>query len=385
MSHDRLLILAPSLGLVSETFILRHCSDLASGPAIGTFHNVNCPPTVDPDSVVQLPEPPVPHPGIRARVVDRLRPRERRHAHRGTRLLSETAIDMILTHSRRTGSTVALLEYLDRWTNAIPKLKDHGLRVVVHGHGYDLSSAMRNPATKAMYQRYLPSADAVVVPSDFARDRLADFGLRNVEVVPYGVPPAAASSHPRHSSPVRAVAVGRLVPKKDPIGLLAVVAGAVAAGADVRLDVFGDGPLRPAVERAITSLALGDFVHLHGAQPNPVVRDVLRSADIFVQKSVTALGGDEEGLPVAILEAMAAGLPVLSTRHAGIPEAVVDDVTGLLFEEDDVHGLAAGLARYVKDPALRERHGAAGRARSGARFTWETNRSELRRVLQLDG
>src|SRR5690606_29444154 len=126
-------------------------------------------------------------------------------------------------------------------------------------------------------------------------------------------------------------------------------------------------------------------VTLHGGQPHAVVLGLMRECDIFLQHSRTdPVTGDEEGLPVAILEAMAHALPVVSTRHAGIPEAVIEGVNGLLVDEGDVDGMAQGLSTLARDAELRRRFGHAGWERARQQFTWELERTRLRSVLGLD-
>jgi glycosyltransferase involved in cell wall biosynthesis len=106
-------------------------------------------------------------------------------------------------------------------------------------------------------------------------------------------------------------------------------------------------------------------------------------AQAFVQHSVEASDGDCEGLPVAILEAMGHGLPVVSTRHSGIPEAVSDGETGLLVEEHDVDGMADAMCALLEDPARAEAMGRAGRARVEAHFTHEKTAARLREIMGL--
>jgi len=105
-------------------------------------------------------------------------------------------------------------------------------------------------------------------------------------------------------------------------------------------------------------------------------------ADIFVQHSMTdPETGDEEGLPVAILEAMSAALPVVSTRHAGIPEAVVDGSTGYLVNEGESAAMAERLIILARNHDLREPLGAAGWARAKEHFTWDRERASLLHIL----
>src|SRR5690606_2027114 len=93
--------------------------------------------------------------------------------------------------------------------------------------------------------------------------------------------------------------------------------------------------------------------------------------------------GDEEGLPVAILEAMASGLPVVSTRHAGIPEAVIEGTTGYLVDEGDTAGMAAHVVRLARDAELRRRMGHAGWQRALQSFSWPRERARLLELLGL--
>src|SRR5207249_2345004 len=119
-------------------------------------------------------------------------------------------------------------------------------------------------------------------------------------------------------------------------------------------------------------------VTLHGDQAPPFVDGLLAGADVFMQHSMRdPETGDEEGLPVAILEAMAHGLPVVSTVHAGIPEAVVDGATGRLSAEGDVDAMALHLAHLAEDREERLRLGTAGWRRARDRFTWAEERSRL--------
>jgi glycosyltransferase involved in cell wall biosynthesis len=153
----------------------------------------------------------------------------------------------------------------------------------------------------------------------------------------------------------------------------------------LRLDYVGDGELLSAAQQFVRAFNMEDRVTLHGGQPSEVVLDLMRRADMFLQHSMTdALTGDEEGLPVAILEAMANSLPVLSTRHAGIPEAVVEGRTGYLVEEGNSAAMADRLLALARDPELRESMGKTGWQRARERFSWEKECADLRQVLGLD-
>jgi colanic acid/amylovoran biosynthesis glycosyltransferase len=281
---------------------------------------------------------------------------------------------------REHGVRAVLAEYLDIWLPFLPTFAQAGVRCVAHAHGYDVSVRLREEHWRSAYLDYRGTAE-VVTMSQCNRARLLDLGLapEQVHVVPYGVDVPVAQSRP-HGDPVHVLAVGRLVGKKSPLTTLEACRRAVALGARLHLTVIGDGPLRDELQQAATAAEL--TVELPGARPHDEVLAAMRDADVFVQHSVTDdKSGDEEGLPVAILEAMAHGLPVVSTRHAGIPEAVVEGLSGFLVDEHDVDAMAEHLSVLAADPDLRHRFGAAGRQIVLDRFTWDAERAGLLAVL----
>jgi glycosyltransferase involved in cell wall biosynthesis len=180
-------------------------------------------------------------------------------------------------------------------------------------------------------------------------------------VIPNAVDVAAAHRAVHGGGRTRIVAVGRLQRPKDFFTLVRAVKG-LPAGA-FEMAVVGEGPDRRRLEQEIRGLGLSDRVHLYGERRD--VRDVLANSDLFV------LSSSSEGLPLSVLEAMAAGLPVIASRVGGIPELVVDGVTGILVPPGDESALGAALRRLVDDSALRRRLGDAGHARAAERFDLE--------------
>ncbi|MDP4992277.1 MAG: glycosyltransferase, partial [Marivita lacus] len=119
-----------------------------------------------------------------------------------------------------------------------------------------------------------------------------------------------------------------------------------------RLDFIGDGPLLEPTRALAQELGVADKLRFHGAQPHHTVRDRLMSTQFFLQHSVTARDGNTEGLPTAIQEAMACGCITVSTRHAGIPEAIDEGETGFLVAEHDADGFAKAIAAAINVPDL---------------------------------
>ena len=145
-----------------------------------------------------------------------------------------------------------------------------------------------------------------------------------------------------------------------------VLIEAVAGLADARLVIIGDGPLRGALERQAREL--GDRVRFLGALPSDEVAQWMRRASVLAAPSLTAADGDAEGLPNVVVEAAASGLPVVGTKHSGIPEAIEDGTSGFLVPEGDAGALAARLADLLGSESLRRDMGAAARRLAERKF-----------------
>jgi len=143
--------------------------------------------------------------------------------------------------------------------------------------------------------------------------------------------------------------IGRFVEKKSPTNTIKAFAKALPKISGARLIMYGEGPLLPDSKKLVKDLGLNKFIEFRDSCEHNEVPRILRSADIYVQHSLTASNGDSEGTPVTILEAGAIGLPVISTRHAGIPDVVIDQKTGILVDEGDIVGMAQAMVSLSKD------------------------------------
>ena len=234
-------------------------------------------------------------------------------------------------------------------------------------------------------RRVFDRAARVVVLSEHMRRALAQQGCpgEKLEVVRLGVDverfaAAGAGRTPRaDGSPLRVLMVGREVDKKGFDDGLAACRAVIDRGVACTVSVLGTGgPLAPRLRAQAASLGL-DVRWLDPASPVPAA---MAAADVLLVPSRTAADGDEEGTPTVIVEGGAAGLPVVSTRHAGIPEQIVDGETGWLARERDLRGLADALVAVARDPARAHAMGRAGRARMARDFGLAAHRERLHEV-----
>jgi colanic acid/amylovoran biosynthesis glycosyltransferase len=175
-----------------------------------------------------------------------------------------------------------------------------------------------------------------------------------VEIVHCGVSPQIFPFVRAGRDAKRILAIGRLDHIKGFSHLVSACGLLHERGVAFECDIVGSGPLQDALSAQIEALGLRGKVRLLGARKQEEVRGFLHSAAMFVLPSVVTPRGDRDGIPVAMMEAMASGVPVVSTRVSGIPELVEDGVTGLLADPGDAVSLSACIERMIGDPALVE-------------------------------
>lgn len=358
---NTLAVFTMQLRSVSETFVRRHLEDLAPGRTVavsrmvGLANEEHFPVFFEERWALRLPVRLAIRAGIKRR-----------------RLL-EASIERFL---RRHQADVVLGEYLDQFSDFVPLLDRMGLRYVVQGHGMDLSSSLRLPQMIERYQVY-QSAAAILTRCDFHRRRLIEIGLPadKIHVNPGGVDIPSALPVRGTMASTRFLAVGRMVPQKAPIMLLEAFRLAALVNSDITLDYVGGGQLFPAVQQFVKACGLERRVRLHGIATEDEKMRLLRECGVFVQHSaVDPEMGNEEGLPAAIQEAMANGLAVVSTRHSGIPEAVLEGETGLLVDEGNVKAMAEA---FLEVPSIAVALGNAGYLRAVANYSWDQEKARL--------
>jgi colanic acid/amylovoran biosynthesis glycosyltransferase len=187
---------------------------------------------------------------------------------------------------------------------------------------------------------------------------------------------------PPAQGPLRVLTVGRLVEKKGVRYALEATAKLVCQGRDLEHVIIGDGPLRAELEALSASLGLSGRVSFMGVRAHATIVDELARAHLFLAPSITSATGNEEGVPNTLKEAMACGVPVVSTRHAGIPELVEDGASGLLAPERDSDALAERIAFLIDHPEAWDGMGRRGRATVEATYAAPVAHARLHTIYR---
>jgi colanic acid/amylovoran biosynthesis glycosyltransferase len=231
-------------------------------------------------------------------------------------------------------------------------------------------------------------AQAIAVISDFNRSFLAPYGAGSdtpVRLVHCGVVPSAYAFRPRAlpaNGPVRAICVATLNELKGHAVLLDALATGGSQLERVSLDLVGGGPLESSLRAQVERLGLESRVQFHGRRTEDEVARMLDQADVFVLASVVTPTGRMDGIPVALMEALAAGLPVIASRLSGIPELIRDGETGLLAPPGDSVDLARAFRRLLADPEATVVRALAGRRLIEREFDVERSAD---RMLEMFG
>ena len=247
--------------------------------------------------------------------------------------------------------------------------------VVCSFHGIDVS-AHAQKFGPGLYDDVKFRLHKALPVSNFFRDRLISYGFlsSDVQVHRVGIDTSKFSFQARDWSgdPVfRLLSVGRLVPKKGFEYGIRAVARALQLRPEIQLQysIAGEGAGHDNLQGLIAELGLSSRVVLLGALPHQQITQLMSAAHVMLVPSVTGEDGDMEGIPTVTMEAMASGLPILATKHSGIPEAVIDGYCGLLSPERDSDGMAASIIQLHDNPGLGGQLGRRGRNH----VDWEFN------------
>ncbi|GAA0998857.1 glycosyltransferase [Subtercola frigoramans] len=246
----------------------------------------------------------------------------------------------------------------------VPTLRKAHIPLVVSVYGFDVSKKLPETAKGRRDSKRLREAfdysSAIIANSQFMAESAIGRGAdpEKLHVVHLGiVTDPNVQQTPRQRAGI--LFVGRLVEKKGVSDLISAVSTLNAGFENTKLIIVGDGPLRFDLEAQAQRLGVNaEFV---GSLPPATIKSLMTNALLLAVPSKTAADGDSEGLPTIILEAANEGLPIVATTHSGIPEAVKNEITGLLVPEGQPDLLAAALSRLLSDPDFAAELGAAGK------------------------
>ncbi|NEQ73523.1 MAG: glycosyltransferase [Okeania sp. SIO2C9] len=228
--------------------------------------------------------------------------------------------------------------------------------------------------------RLFQEADYFIAVSEFIRSQLIEKGCpsEKIKVNYIGIDVDKFTPNPEVKREPIVLFVGRLIEKKGCEYLIRAIAQVQKTIPNIKLVVIGDGILRSSLESLAGSL-LSNYCFL-GVQPPEVVKEWMNKAFLLGAPSITTATGESEGLPIVILEAQAMGLPVISSIHAGIPEAIIDGETGFLAQEKDWESLAKYILNLHENVELREQFSALGRRRIETEFNLKLNAVKLEEI-----
>ena len=282
------------------------------------------------------------------------------------------------------GVDLVLAEYGPTGVAVVDACLQAGVPLVVHFHGFDAYHKPTLDQYESEYKRIFSAAKAIIAVSHDMKQQLLSLGAPPEKVFynACGVDTSLfAGAKPARAEPI-AIAVGRFVEKKAPHLTLLAFKKVVEACPDACLLMIGDGPLLEVCKQMARALGIDGVIRFLGSRSHGDVAQIMRKGRLFVQHSMSAADGDSEGTPVAILEAGASGLPVVSTRHGGIPDVVIDGQTGLLVDEGDVSAMADCMIQLIKNSKLAGQLGSAARERVSSEFTMQKSIDNLMRIFE---
>ncbi|QIE96473.1 colanic acid biosynthesis glycosyltransferase WcaL [Pantoea stewartii] len=302
---------------------------------------------------------------------------------------SKLLLPAIVANARQTYEADVFLVHFGYAGALANKLRELGIlkgKQATVFHGADISRRHILDEHKQDYRNLFQQSELMLPISHLWQNKLIEMGCppEKIHVTRMGIEPEKFNFQPRDGfhTPLRIVSVARLTEKK---GLdVAVKASAMLKqrGGQFQYTIIGNGDQDKMMRDFIANESMQDCVTMPGFKPQEEIRKALSDADIFLLPSKTAADGDMEGIPVALMEAMAVGLPVVSTFHSGIPELIENNVSGWLVKEDDADALADTLLKLSQGEVDVAPVVAAARQKVETEFNQHIAYRELAQILE---
>jgi glycosyltransferase involved in cell wall biosynthesis len=286
------------------------------------------------------------------------------------RYLSKNNINVVLAEYGQTGASVFTV------------CKELDIPLVVHFFGQDAYSKNILEKNQKKYKKMIQYAQVIISVSRDMTNKLIELECPEGKII--FSPCGPKKDYYELSSNFKEkifLAVGRFVEKKAPYLSLDAFRRVLIEHPDAILYMVGDGPLLEVCKNLVKSWDIEKSVHFPGALSQQEYMEIIVKSLAFIQHSIVANNGDSEGTPVAILEAGAAGLPVISTKHTGIKDVVLDGETGYLVDELDTEAMSERMIKLASAPKLAERLGAMARRRIREHYNLETHIETLNNIV----
>jgi len=250
--------------------------------------------------------------------------------------------------------------------------------VVLTVHGSDINNIPQKGLLKKLSIHTLKNVGQIIAVSSALKNKIADFGIstNKISVIPNAVNINDFLAGFKDTNEFKILFVGRLVPVKGLEYLIEAMERVTKEIPQATLTIVGDGPLRKELEKVVEELSMQDKIRFAGMQPHSKIPKYMQEADLFVLPSLS------EGLPLVLLEAMAASTPVVTTNVGGIPDAVIDGETGILIPSKNTDALSKAIVSLLGDRIKQKVMGEKARKNIEERFVWSIVVDETLKVYR---
>lgn len=300
-------------------------------------------------------------------------------------LIGESALqEKWLATIKEQNVKLVLAEYGPVGVHWLPVCQKAGIPLLVYFHGFDATRGDILRQYQLKYKELFEFASSIFVVSEPMRQLLLSWGASESKLVlnPCGADLSMFGYLLRDATQQTILSVGRFAATKRPDLVIKAFARVLKDVPKAQLRMAGAGEMLKECKALVNKFGLNNQVHFIGViTPEQVVHE-MHEANVFVQHSMTTSDGETEGAPVAIMEAGATGLPVVSTLHAGIPEIVEHGKTGYLVPEGDVDAMASCMIKLLQDSVLAQQMGIAASQRIAAHFSLAQNIRILTQTIE---